>query len=557
MNATQALKEGGSHTENNGPNTDEPVRTPHGPFLLVGLSGQMSMGDLLAALPQRHVVESLVSTYIDSKAPSLNFIHRPTLKSELNDLWKDPTKVSPAWLACLYGMMSCAVWIDHITNQGNSSPRTEVPETFDFYRKSCALCLTSSNYTTPGRYKVEALAIYLELEYLSSNNLKTSVSVLLGICIRLAIMMGYHRDSRPYSQISVFEAEMRRRTWLILQITDSTVSCQTGVPRVVSGRLGDTALPRDILDTSFGPTTVELPPPQSETQRPTNITYMVAVWRIMAVYNEMMDILSFRTLSYDETLQLNQDLEAARDNIPPLLRMQTTDLDGPPTDDDIIVDRHTLEITFQRTRCILHRQYLLANRNEIKNENFRGLCVSAAKRIIELQIKLFQDILPRAREHRRAWFGASRSITDCLTAAIIICFEIINLSQAEQASHADRIAGFIELLRNLYNTWKIAPEPSFETSQSAETLATMFKLVQSGDSLRSSGPKQSIEIDDQAASRPSPEPSRDETETQDLLTVGCLQDMLSADWEFEMFDWSLWDREMQDLNDIISSNMAS
>lgn len=41
----------------------------------------MSLGDLLAALPQRHVVESLVSTYTDSKAPSLSM--SPFIKSNL------------------------------------------------------------------------------------------------------------------------------------------------------------------------------------------------------------------------------------------------------------------------------------------------------------------------------------------------------------------------------------------------------------------------------------------------------------------------------------------
>ncbi|KAJ5540955.1 hypothetical protein N7494_006031 [Penicillium frequentans] len=370
-------------------------------------------------------------------------------------------------------------------------------------------------------------------------------------------MMGYHQDSQPYSHISVFEAEMRRRTWLFLQIVDSIVSCQTGVPRVISRKLGNTALPRDLLDSSFGPTTVELPPPQSETQRPTNITCVVAHWRIMAVFNEMVDTLSFKTLSYDETLQFGYDLEVARDHIPPLLRMQAIDLSCPITDNDIIIERHALETTYQRVRCILHRQYLLANRAESKYEHFRSTCVNAAQRIIELQIKLFQDIIPQARQHRRAWFGASMSISDCLTAAMIICFEIIYLSQAEQSSHAGRISGLTELLRNLYNTWKTAPEPSFETSQSAETLATMFKLVQSNDSLRTSGPKKSIESDRQVPPGPGLEPSREEIEMQDLLTLGCLQDMLNTESEFEMFDWSLWDRQMQELNGIISNNMAS
>ncbi|KAJ5645254.1 hypothetical protein N7507_011265 [Penicillium longicatenatum] len=273
-----------------------------------------------------------------------------------------------------------------------------------------------------------------------------------------------------------------------------------------------------------------------------------------------MDTLSCKTLTYNETIQLNHYLEVARDHIPPLLRMQATDRNCPIKDNYIIIERHRLEITFQRARCILHRQYLLANRTESKYDHLRSTCVNAAQRVIELQIKLFQEILPRARQHRKAWFGASVSITDCLTAAMIICFEIMNLSQAEQRLHANRTSGLIDLLRNLYDTWKIAPEPSFETSQSADTLAAMFKLVQSGNSnvtLRSSGPILSTEHDEQAPPGPCSEPPREEMETQDSSTLGCLQDLLNTDWEFEMFDWSLWDREMQELNGSISNNGVS
>jgi hypothetical protein len=76
--------------------------------------------------------------------------------------------------------------------------------------------------------------------------------------------------------------------------------------------------------------------------------------------------------------------------------------------------------------------------------------------------------------------------------------------------------------------------------QSADTLAAMFKLVQSGNSnvtLRSSGAIPSTEHDEQAPPGPCSKLSREEMETQDFSTLGCLQDLLNTDWEFEMFDW--------------------
>ena len=341
--------------------------------------------------------------------------------------------------------------------------------------------------------------------------------------------MGYHRDAQPYSQVTVFEAEMRRRVWLFLQVTDSIVSWQTGVPRVLSRKIGDTSFPRNLLDEDFGPTDLTLPPPRPETHLSSRIVYLISIERVLSITSEITDTVSVKSLSYEETITLNQQLEAARDQIPPLLKINTTNPNDMMTDQDLDIQRFTLEITFQRARCILHRQYLLTNRSESKYEHFRRICVDSARRILEYQTDLFQGIVRQARQHSRVWFGASMSISNCLTAAMVICFEIIYLSQADQISDSSYRAELIGLLQSSYEAWRLLPKPSFETSKAADTIASMLNLVHSDDydgAICSS------------LSHPGSEsPGNPSAEAMGTTGIGTFSDMLSSDPEFEMFDW--------------------
>ncbi|KAJ5775470.1 uncharacterized protein N7511_000481 [Penicillium nucicola] len=553
MNATRKLKEGHTHT-NAAESTDVSDRISQGPFLLLGLSTKISTTDLLAELPSRQTIDVLISRYFNSREPSLIFIHGPAFRDECNEFWKMPTKVSPAWLALLYGVISCAVWIGHITDMSTSGINSQEPELFRLYRKQCALCLTASNYTVPGRYKVEGLALYFGLEYLTSSNLKTSVSILLAICIRLAIMMGYHHDAQSYSHITVFDAEMRRRVWLFLQSTDSIVSWQTGLPRVLFSKLGDTCFPRNLLDEDFGPNTAELPHPRPEIDLTSGVVYMVATEQVLSVTSEITDKISTGTLSHGETVRLSQKLESTKARIPYPLRLSQITASKTWIDNGLKLQQYTLEITIQRATCILHRQYLLSNRYDEKYAYLRNNCVDSARRILSCQADLFQGAFDQAWRHSRVWFGASISISNCLTAAMVICFEIIYVSQAEMIPNDTYRAGLIDLLRSSYDTWKVFPRTSFEISMAADAIATMLKLVDSYDTKDT--PFTSVSSVTTGSQKDYENAENISIDRAEAVTLGPFSDMPNGDSEFAMFDWGLWDREMLEINNVIANHIS-
>lgn len=362
--------------------------------------------------------------------------------------------------------------IEHTNN--SATAEMQLPETFSLYKTRCALALTMSNYTVPGRNKIEALIVYLGVEVLQANNLKTGISVLVGVPIRLAVTMGYHRDPRIHSQLSIFDSEMRRRTWLLIRVIDLILAGQTGIPPVIMRGLGDTINPRNLFDHDLGPSLTVLPPPRRESQdRMSNISYMISMEKMLSMAYEITDIASEGILDPERTVRLNERLEATWNelSLPFYTRASTNE-------DDTRIKLLSLEMTRQRACCILHRQYLVAPRADRNDEIFRAACVNSARRILECQSELFQGIFGMPQNRHRAWFGVSRSVSDCMTAAMVICLEVINRSKTDHHMNEAIRAELIELLKASRASWNFCPRPSPETAKAAEIVAMMLSLVE-------------------------------------------------------------------------------
>lgn len=258
------------------------------------------------------------------------------------------------------------------------------PEIFNYYHEKCAVALTLSDYAAPGRYKAEAATIHLGVEYLQSNGLKTGVSILLGMVSRLAIMMGYHRDPRIYPALSPFEGEMRRRLWLILSLIDYFVAWQSGLPIVIPKGISDTAPPRILLDQNLDLNMKVLPLSQPETEIPNKLTYILAQERLLVAASSIAENLEAYPL-LEKTIHLEQQLEEAWIGVPANLKRSIES----KVDCDTMICTLTLEMTYQRARCILYRRYLIDGRDEPNYNLFRIECIHAAQRILRCQRELF------------------------------------------------------------------------------------------------------------------------------------------------------------------------
>ncbi|KAJ5735190.1 uncharacterized protein N7483_000315 [Penicillium malachiteum] len=480
------------------------------------------------------------------------------------EFWQNPTSASRTWLALLFGVLGCAVWIQHSTDpeKATSAPHDE----FFHYRSQCTISMASANCTTPGKYKVEASIIYAGMEYLQSSSSTTGISMLVEMVSWQATMMGYHRDPENYSHISPFGGEMRRRSWLSLSVMDCLVAWQTGLPPVLLKGRGDTIYPRNLLDEDFGPATKRLPPSRSETTDLSNITYMVAVERMLSLANKIAHLPDGQQ-SPENTTSLQQELDEAWSKVPSTLRsFNTSDNDG-----SAMVKISTLEITYQRARCILYRPYLASRQDYLSHQIFHFDCVDAASRILDCQIQMYQSAFSQPQYRYQAWFGVSRSICDCLTATMVVYLEIItSIKENELQAHRKSVK-LIKSLKSSYDSWMSCPRPSLETVKAAELLGNMLNII---GNLDMSAIRHSELSTIQKEAKEGA--SLDESQfSYDDYSQAAMWDTFTSLSSFDLIDWvgrfslsdissvtnftnskpkNLWDQEMQQLNNISTGN---
>jgi hypothetical protein len=82
-------------------------------------------------------------------------------------------------------------------------------------------------------------------------------------------------DGSQFPRISLFNAEIRRRIWLVIFMLKVFTSAQVGLPRMLKDFQYDTTEPRNLLDDDFYESMAELPDGMPDTVQ-TPLQFFVA-----------------------------------------------------------------------------------------------------------------------------------------------------------------------------------------------------------------------------------------------------------------------------------------
>lgn len=184
------------------------------------------------------------------------------------------------------------------------------------FRTLMAQCLTLADYTKPYPCLIEALSFHLHGDLCQTKETDVSVWVLAGVITRLAMRMGYHRDPKPFPNITPFQGEIRRRVWTYVRVADLLLSYQVGLPPMIRTADSDTELPRNLYDDDFDEQCKELPasrPPNEHTP----ISFVIAKARLTYTFGRVIEqTSSIQSGSYDAVMEIDAELRRARDLIP-------------------------------------------------------------------------------------------------------------------------------------------------------------------------------------------------------------------------------------------------
>ncbi|KAL6812337.1 fungal-specific transcription factor domain-containing protein [Trichoderma camerunense] len=451
----------------------------YGLTLFFGLSPSISRSDLLASLPSRPVVDRLVSRYFNTKEPILMVLHIPTFYREYTQFWENQHAAPVAWLALLFNILCYSV--SFYQRAGDALPGSlgEPRRARDSFRTHAAQCLALADYTRPGRYIVEALLLYSGTEFMRTRDSQIGISILFGVIVKLAMHMGYHRDSKHYQNLSVFEGEMRRRAWAMIWQVDHLVSFQVGLPRTISDSQCDARLPHNLVDEDFDETTQVLPTPRPISER-TPVTYTIMKGKLVSVFARIVEK-NYLTggAMHEDVTQLDKHLQDAHISLPPVLRIRTMTMSitDPP---DLIMQRYNLELLYQKARCVLHRRYLTDYRSDLRYAYSRWSCVDAATQIIRHQSDLYDETLPGGQLYKDRWYISSLTSHDFLLAAMVLCLELSwkttsDLHPGSLTSTPKSREELSKILETSYSIWTAFSETSMEARKASKALALMLQ----------------------------------------------------------------------------------
>ncbi|KAK1246205.1 hypothetical protein MKX08_000007 [Trichoderma sp. CBMAI-0020] len=442
--------------------------------------------DCTEALEQADDELLLGTTEEESSGPTLLVVilHVPTFYREYTQFWETQQAAPIAWVGLLFAILGYTIFF--YARTGDSLPGTlgEPARVSEVYRTCAAQCLVLANYTTPGRYKVEALLLYSGTEFLRTGDTQIGSSILGGIITRLAMHMGYHRDSKHYQNLSVFDGEMRRRVWALIWQGDSLISFQVGLPKTIPDLQCDTGLPHNLLDEDFDETTKALPLPRPMAKR-TPVTYAIVKSKLMSVFGRIAQrSYSTTDTKHEEVAQLDEQLQIAHSSLPAFLRIRTMNMSiMDPA--DLIMQRYNLELLYQKARCVLHRRYLVLYRSDSRYAYSRWSCIDAATQILRYQNEIYHETQPGGQLHRDRWFVTSLTSHDFLLAAMILCLELSSKSEQDSINahlNSDTLTfdGRQELLHALetsYSIWVAFIEVSPEARKASKALEVMLQIA--------------------------------------------------------------------------------
>ncbi len=429
-------------------------------------------------LPPKLEVDRLLSIYFHGETFIVPFVHTYSFQRQYRAFWTETASANPLWVSTLFSICCIANLIKAAQSQNasDSSSTTIISK----LHTAAAQCLVLGEYYRPQPQAVEAFALYAQCKNLWTLDPSREAGAILGIVVRMAYEMGYHRDPDSFGSFTVFEGEMRRRFWSACKQVDLMISFQLGLPSNIRLENTDTRPPRNLLDSDFDEDTTELPPSRSESE-PTRILWFIVKDRMMPGFSKVcQDALSFREKTEAEVLQLDNEINQMYTTIPDSLRTRplSESIMDPPF---VIMTRLYVDNIHLKSLLVLHRRYMA--RGIVSSTHS---CVNAGKRLVSQFIDMYREFADGGQLFTERWMLTNFTMNDLLLGAMVLCLAVhtrrksilrTGISIIDDATEA-------ELLELLEQSHIICLEKS-DTSKDAQRVARAIGMIMDGVSLSS------------------------------------------------------------------------
>ncbi|KAM0425802.1 hypothetical protein ACHAPT_009053 [Fusarium lateritium] len=451
------------------------------PVLLFGDQGHLSREEILAAMPPRPVVDRLVSEYFTDldMMPHIACLHPPTFFRQYENFWSNPDSASIIWLGFLYSMMCLSAhW-----SPANMLPEAEAEYTMTgasrpLYLDKVVQCLVLGDYSRGGPYVIETLLHYFTIEHVRRPDTEVDTWLVLGVILRLALRMGYHRDPAQFPKLTPIECEIRRRVWATLYISDIMVSMQVGAPKMVQEGQWDTRDPLNLSDEDFDGTSSELPAPRDDNEL-TPVFFVIARYRMAKVMGVMADIMNATQYDPVRAARAAELLKATYDSLPTVLKLGSG---GLADNHRIIMHRYVLAIQLHQAEMLVHLRCMATppREDDLSNPNSSlNILLNAGLKLLEYRRLLDIEAQPNGSLWPVRWKLSSTLAHEFLLATMVLSkalFSTLGPHPLVQRG-TDMEVQVLSTLRQTHELWLRSKHRSSEARQAADLLTSLFQAL--------------------------------------------------------------------------------
>ncbi|TVY84761.1 Fusarisetin A cluster transcription factor fsa6 [Lachnellula suecica] len=465
-----------------GPDSDEEdAKSPSSslgyPDVLVDTNRSLTVTDVCNTLGPKTRVDKLISTYFNHKHNQNPIIHRKKFMREYESFWLDPSSVSFLWISMLFSALHIGTQVAEACADGEvDSLNRSLGEEF---LKMAGQSLVAGRYDKARPYSIESLLLYTLCKHFQKGDQDTNTCLMMSVCARLSIQMGYHQDPRHLARCSPFEAEMRRRTFFTVEALDFLVSFQAGLPTSIPEEICDTEHPSNLFDTDFDEDCEKLPPSRPPTD-PTPMLYYCYKSRLVRVSRHVLRYaLAINRPSHEQTMILDAELQVIHTDVPPSLRpspLASCFGDQPYT----VLHRSNLELMYLKIICILHRHYINHERSNPAFDYSRKTCIGAALQMLKYQSEIHFACQPDGSLYNERWMPSHLLLYDYPLAVMVICLNLYELHQGVVTkSHEEQLAEIeqYDAVRQSYEIWSSRRAISRDARRASDVLAVLLSKL--------------------------------------------------------------------------------
>ena len=321
-------------------------------------------------VPPKAVCDVLVDGYLRTIETLYRIVHIPTFRKEYEAIWETGTQPSTGFMVQLKLILAIgATFYDSKFSMRIEATRW-VYEAQSWlmspaFKSKLGICFLQNNILV--LLARELVDVGGELIWISA-----------GAVVRSAVYMGLHKDPAQLRDMSILDAEMRRRIWnTILEISLQS-SLVSGGPCFISLNEFDTQPPGNFDDADLDATKSMARPLSHYTQSSIAIALRQTFSARLAVVKFLNDLLS--TGTYEETLRLDRDLHSAYKDVRRKLQSFSTTGQSAPMQFEL----QAVDFVLHRYISSLHVPFFSASLHEATYAYTRKIIVESSVKLWSL-----------------------------------------------------------------------------------------------------------------------------------------------------------------------------